>query len=388
MKVFGLGKLASRLRWLLRALSIALIYAYLIPPRAQLQPVSNPYTVHSTSPKLCVHTRLTDEVEEWKIQYSLQLVREMGATHIVEFFPWAYAQPTPSTYNWKHFDRLFKHSHEQGLRVIARMGLVPSWAQTGAMNPTLNTLPHSAYPNFAQFVADFAQRYQTQLGGIIIWNEPNLSFEWGYHSVDAVAYVDLLRMTYAGVKHQAPSVPVLLAGLAPTLEPLNSPYGLNDLLYLEQIYQAGGEAYFDAVAIHTYGFTHPPDAPADRAHLNFRRVELLHAIMEEYGDGDKPVIITETGWNDNPSWVFSVKPSQRIQYTLQALDIAERWEWLDQMCLWVFRTPAPLNTYQDGFTLVSPTFIGDGLYSSLQQHTQGQQNGEKLWLDPPRHGDE
>lgn len=373
--------------WLRRVLSIILIYVYLIPPRAQLQHVDQPYVVHTTSPKLCVHTRLTDEVEDWKVQYTLQLVREMGATHIVEFFPWAYAQPTPSTYDWRNFDRLFEQSHEQGLKVIARMGLVPAWAQTGIANPTLNTLPVSAYPNFAQFVAEFAERYQTQLAGVIIWNEPNISFEWGYNAVDAVAYVDLLRITYETVKRQSPHIPILLAGLAPTLEPLNSSYGLNDLIYLEQIYEAGGNSYFDGVAVHTYGFTHPPDAPADRMQLNFRRVELLHGIMERFGDGEKPVIITETGWNDDPAWVFSVKPSQRIQYTLQALHMAERWEWLDQMCLWVFRTPAPLNSYQDGFALVSPSFVGDGLYSSLQQHTQGQQTGDTPWLDPPTHGD-
>ncbi|MBX3058034.1 MAG: hypothetical protein KF770_16325 [Anaerolineae bacterium] len=34
-----------------------------------------------------VHTRLTDEVEEWKIKRSLQMVRQMGAPWIVEFFP-------------------------------------------------------------------------------------------------------------------------------------------------------------------------------------------------------------------------------------------------------------------------------------------------------------
>ena len=48
--------------------------------------------VDSSMPVLGVHTRLTDEVEEWKIKRSLEMVREMGATTIVEFFPWAYYQ--------------------------------------------------------------------------------------------------------------------------------------------------------------------------------------------------------------------------------------------------------------------------------------------------------
>ena len=384
----NLGKITNRLKWLVRVLTVTLIYGYISSPRAHLQQVIEPYSVQTTAPKLCVHTRLTDEVEEWKVQYTLQLAREMGATHIVEFFPWAYAQPSPDRYDWNSFDRLFKHAHEQGIRVIARMGLVPAWAQMGDDNPTLNTLPTSSYPDFARFVADFAERYQPHLAGIIIWNEPNIRFEWGYQTVDATGYVELLRLTYATVKRQSPSTLILLAGFAPTLEPIDSPYGLNDLLYLEQVYQAGGAAYFDAIAVHTYGFTLPADAPPDPSQLNFRRVELLRKVMEDYGDGIKPILITETGWNDDPAWVFSIKPSERIQYTLQALNLANDWAWLDQLCLWVFRTPAPLNTYQDGFALVSPNFVLDGLYLALQQTTQGKPNGGKLWLDPPTHGNE
>ncbi|MGV2434705.1 MAG UNVERIFIED_CONTAM: hypothetical protein LVT10_07295 [Anaerolineae bacterium] len=78
MKANPLGKMTSRVMWLRRVLSIILIYVYLIPPRAQLQHVDQPYVVHTTSPKLCVHTRLTDEVEDWKVQYTLQLVQDRG----------------------------------------------------------------------------------------------------------------------------------------------------------------------------------------------------------------------------------------------------------------------------------------------------------------------
>ena len=50
-------------------------------------------TVVTVNPKMGVHTRLTDEVEEWKIKRTLEMVREMGAPWIVEYFPWAYVEP-------------------------------------------------------------------------------------------------------------------------------------------------------------------------------------------------------------------------------------------------------------------------------------------------------
>ncbi|NLX42779.1 MAG: hypothetical protein GXY79_04780, partial [Chloroflexi bacterium] len=59
----------------------------------RLVTVGEPQQVETLHPKIGLHTRLTDEVEEWKIQRSLQMVREMGASWIVEYFPWAYYEP-------------------------------------------------------------------------------------------------------------------------------------------------------------------------------------------------------------------------------------------------------------------------------------------------------
>ena len=79
-------------RWIwigLRGLIVAWIaLCCLSPPRGIVLPGPQQH-VQSINPKIGVHTRLTDEVEEWKIKRSLELVREMGASWIVEYFPWA-----------------------------------------------------------------------------------------------------------------------------------------------------------------------------------------------------------------------------------------------------------------------------------------------------------
>ncbi|NJM42213.1 MAG: hypothetical protein HC853_16445 [Anaerolineae bacterium] len=71
---------------------------------------------------------------------------------------------------------------------------------------------------------------------VVIWNEPNLSGEWGLRPVDAKAYVEMLRAVYPAIKTANPEMQVLVGALAPTLEPEGSPNGLNDLIYLEQMY--------------------------------------------------------------------------------------------------------------------------------------------------------
>ncbi|MCC6611982.1 MAG: beta-galactosidase [Anaerolineae bacterium] len=376
---------AGHWRWFVRV-GVAVALLQLIapaPPRAVLEP---PQTVQTQDAQLCVHTRLMEEVDEWKIQRTLQIVREMGAPTIVEFFPWAYIEPGEDDYHWAAVDRIVRHAQNQGIRIIARLGLVPAWARPNEDErpTTLNELPVESFPDFAEFVARFAERYAGQIDHLIIWNEPNLSFEWGYRPVDPAAYIDLLRVVYEAAHRANPGVTILSAPLAPTLEPAGSPNGMSDLLYFEAMYEAGLADVSDAIAIHPYGFTSPPEAAPGFDALNFRRAELLHDIMLRYGDADKPVYITETGWNDHPRWASAVTPSLRIAYTLDALDYTQReWPWLQSLCLWVMRFPAPTNSYPDGFTLVTPDFQPKPIYDAVQAYARGWSPGGALWLSPP-----
>lgn len=371
--------------WLVRCYVALSILGSLapVPPRAALEAQQ---TVETSKRIVCVHTRLIDEVFEWKIQRSLQLTREMGADTIVEFFPWAYAEPQKDNYNWSSFDRIVKHARNQGLHIIARMGLVPGWARNriDEANTTLNYLPDVSFADFADFVATFATRYAGVIDQIIIWNEPNLSFEWGYRPVDPKGYVRLLESVYDKAHAANPNVIILAAPLAPTLEPLGSPNGLNDLLYLEAMYEAGGATYFDALAMHTYGFTEPPEALPGNDQLNFRRAELLHNIMLRYDDPATPVYITETGWNDHPRWTKAVRPSQRAAYTVDAFKWAEsNWPWVDKLCIWALRYPTSTQSYPDNFTLITPHFQIKPIYAAIQAYARGWNENEDLWLPAP-----
>lgn len=378
--------------WLARIVVAVAVIAGLVPAQPRVL-IGVPHTVDTEKPQLCMHTRLIDEVEAWKIQRSLALVREMGAPTIVEFFPWAYIEGTEDRYDWTTADRIIELARNEGLHVIARLGLVPEWARSRGENSaeftTFNTLPEAAYPDFAEFVADFVARYAGVMDEVIIWNEPNLAFEWGYQSVDPAGYARLLQAVYAPAHEANPNVTILAAGLAPTLEPADSAAGLNDITYLEQLYEAGAQDYFDALAIHTYGFNLPYDDPPAFDRLNFRRAELLHEVMVAYGDADKPAVITETGWNDNARWTKAVSPSQRIADTIGALRWAEtNWAWLDKLCFWVLRYPVPTLSYPDNFTFVTTRFQLKPIYYAVQAYAmqasaRGFAESEALWLPAP-----
>ncbi len=372
--------------WAVRIYVLSLLLGSILPaePRATIGPQQH---VDTQKPHVCVHTRLIDEVFEWKIQQSLIYVREMGADTIVEFFPWAYIEQADDIYDWTQADKIIRHAQNQGIQVIARMGFVPEWARPDieAEYATLNYLPEDAYTLFADFVAAFAERYRGVVNHIIIWNEPNLAFEWGYRDVNPEAYARLLEAVYPRVKEANPDIYILAGALAPTLEPLGSPHGLNDITYLQLLYEAGAAPFFDALAVHTYGFTEPPEAEPAFERLNFRRAELLRQIMIDYGDEEKPVFITETGWNDSPRWTKAVRPSQRVSYTIRAYQWAEeQWDWVDKMCIWALRYPTPTNSYPDNFTLITPDFQLKPIYYALQAYARGLGRSDAQWLPPPQ----
>lgn len=355
----GLVLLLLGVAWMIKPLP----QSYRLPPRREVQ---------TTNPKVGVHTRLTDEVEYWKMLTTLSMVREMGAPWIVEYFPWAYLEPEPGRYAWDHADTVMAFAENQGLQVIARLGMVPAWARPDPedLETTATYLDAAHYDDFAAFVGVFVERYQDTLDEIIIWNEPNLSFEWGYREVDPAGYVALLEEVHPVAHSANPEVVVLAGALAPTLEPPGSPAGLNDLIYLQQMYDAGAASFFDALAAHTYGLGFAPDVAPDEALINFRRVELLREIMDANGDAQKPIYITEAGWNDHPRWQWAVLPAQRVDYTLDAYRwAAEAWPWCPVVAMWMFRTPVLMHNYQDYYAFVTPEFEPRAIYMAVQAYT-------------------
>jgi hypothetical protein len=328
-----------------------------------------PHTVETVNPKMGVHTRLTDEVEEWKIQRTLQLVREMGAPWIVEYFPWGYIEPAKGQFDWQHADLVVDHAVNQGLTVIARLDFVPEWARPE--DTTFRYLDEEHFEDYGNFVYAFVDHFKGRVDYFIIWNEPNLSFEWGYRPVDPEGYTELLKLAYRRAKEANPDCYVLSGGLAPTIAREGNEWGLSDLIFLERMYDAGAKDYFDILAIHAYGYVFPPDDPPAENKINFSRVELAHEVMVRNGDRDKKIIITEGGWNDHPRWTKAVRPYQRILYTIQAYAIAQEWDWCQAFVVWSFRTPVPEKNFRDYYTLVTSGFILKPIYLEIQSYARG-----------------
>ncbi len=365
----------AQLSYLIILLTTLLFLLSADAPKRELE-LGPPQTVFTRNPKMGVHTRLSDEVEAWKIKRTLEMVREMGAPWLVEYFPWAYTEPMPGFFDWQHSDMVMSHAKQQGLTMIARLGFVPQWARPA--NSATSYLPMERYADFGNYVYEFVKRYadinKDPRGSknpqgliIIIWNEPNLALEWGFQPLDPIGYTKLLGLSYQRAKEANPNVIVLGGALAPTLAPPGDAQALNDLIYLQKMFDAGAGQAMDGLAVHAYGWSLPPNDPPDPQTINFRRVELVHQLLSNNGYTNMPIYITEGGWNDHPRWTRAVKPGQRIEYTRQAYQWATDKPWLKMVGWWAFRYPWPTHTYLDYFTFVTPDFEPKPIYFEMQQ---------------------
>ena len=221
-----------------------------------------------------VNTFLQKEVDSWKKDKTMQMAQDLGVGWIKQQFPWADIEYSPdpdpkigywdnknSQSAWTKYDNIVNLAQQYGLRVVARIDSAPLWSHPD--NPDPKAPPDANHmADFGDFVGTFVNRYKGSVAAIQVWNEPNLKGEWVTgNPVNAGEYTDLLKVAYTAAKKANPDVIVLAAPLATNNEKLTYAGNLNELDYLQGMYDAGAKAYFDAMSANAYGTTYAPEDP-------------------------------------------------------------------------------------------------------------------------------
>jgi hypothetical protein len=327
-----------------------------------------------------VNTFLEQEVEPAKRQRSLELLRDAGVGWIRQELPWEQIEPVArgqttdpkfGDSTWAKFDDVVDRANALGIKVVFRLDTSPRWALAADAPDGLS--PPLDQADYWDFVAEVTTRYRGRVAAYQIWNEPNLNSEWGRRPPDAGAYARLLRGASERIRAIDPSARVVMAALAPTLT--ENADALNDLVYLQQLYDAGVRGSFDVLAVQAYGLRGGPDDPrVDRSDVTFSRPVLVRQIMERNGDSATPVWATELGWNVNPPGMAiqsygRVTPSLQARYTVRAFErIHEQWPWLQVAYVWYWKRADDTNREQDWFwfRLADPDFTPQPVYYAIR----------------------
>ena len=283
----------------------------------------------------------------------LKLAKDAGFTWVKQMFQWDYIEGKgKGQFEWNEPDRLIKMTSQMGLKVVARIDWTPRWARPDGSpkDGAWNGAP-AKLDDFGDFIYALVSRYKTgspngHIDAFEIWNEPNLSREWGGKAPNAAEYAQLLKVAYQAAKKADPAVMVVTAGLSPT--GTVSAEARPDDLYLDEMYKAGAKDYFDALGAHAAGFKAPPEMSPDeiaskkeyggQRFFGFRRVEDLRQIMVKNGDEKKQVMVLEMGWTtDNrpgsPYAWHAVSEKEKGDYIVRAYQYAQKnWaDWIGMM---------------------------------------------------------
>lgn len=351
-------------------------------PRLDLRPDA-PIDHAGVSP-YGINTFLQQEVDPAKREKQVQLIAAAGFHWLRQEFPWADIEihakgdfqdrrNTPAVDAWAKYDNIVDLTGRYGLELIVRLSSTPAWARTQVGG---TFAPPDKDSDLADFAAAVASRYRGRIRYYQIWNEPNGNAEWGDQPVNPEAYTRLLCAVYARLKAVDPNIVVLSAALTPT----NSVTGdnMNELIYLQRMYDAGAGKCFDIMSVQGYGlFSGPTDHRLSPIDVNYSRPLYLRDAMVRNGDERKPIWISEMNWNavppesGLPANYGRVTLEQQARYAPLAYERARReWPWIGVINFWFFKRAddSEKNATWYYFRMADPDFTLMPVYAAMKDY--------------------
>ncbi len=300
------------------------------------------------------------------------LAAAAGARSISLDFAWSALEPARGQYDWATTDGVVALAKKYHLQLVPMLLYTPRWASIAPFAPlNYQHAPPTDYADYRDFVYEAVSRYKpygssplTADGyGItdwIIWNEPNVRSagqppEPGTFWVGSLEeYISLLRAGYEGAHAADPGCNVLNGALADLFWIQDEPYLPGAL---ERFYDPNGDGdtadgarpFFDTLNLHTYQLGQP-DAAWYRD-----RIEKVLEVMQRFGDAQKPVWITETGYG---SLAAPVAGSAFVDEKAQAdavplvYRVVSDYPRVERVFWWSLREyyykPSPTNTEMEG----------------------------------------
>ena len=232
----------------------------------------------------------------------LDLMESLGVKNVRLLVPWIFVQPTDPMggpvdwdldLNWAKLDQIVAEADRRGMGILGVLQWTPDWATEG---PTGNGHPTDVQ-DFADFAAAVAQRYRDEITAYEVWNEPNASFFW--NPIDPIEYTNLLKATYSSLKAVNPDITVVGAVVSATLTWGDTT--MNAVDFVEAMYAAGADGFFDALSFHPYNFDTKFSEQDDvdwRELMPLYQVEQIRALMDQHqqpGEEQLKIWISEYG---------------------------------------------------------------------------------------------
>lgn len=291
--------------------SIALLYYHTLKPRTI--PVANSNQPYG----MTVYNNFRQQTINDLQQLDIHWVRYQQN--------WSEIEPQPGHYDWQQLDTAVALANANHIHISFPLQTAPAWALRQAC---ANRLLFPGPDEMAAYGRAVAQRYNGKNGHGYIE-----SYEIGNEEFDSLwtgkwdesiscrqphFYGSILQSTYKAIKTASPQA---LVGMA-AIWWVNAPHIQQ---YMQWLYQHNLGSAFDFANFHYYVCNHDPASSTGEQPSFEQEWQLIHNVMNQYGDGQKPIWVTETGWNINgvdQDARCIVSPQTQASYLVKTAQIA------------------------------------------------------------------
>lgn len=193
---------------------------------------------------------------------------------------WASIHTARGRYDWSKLDRDVQSAAARRQPYLFTFGITPRWASSRPEERSSYGPGNAAPPRdlgvWREFVSALASRYKGRIEAYELWNEPDLP---GFFSGSAHELAEMSRVASAEIRRSDPSARIV----APGVSSISQGGGLR---FLDEFLAAGGKAWVDVLAFHSY------DAPPERM---LESLPGLRTVIARHGLSAKPIWNTEGG---------------------------------------------------------------------------------------------
>ncbi|MFH0793922.1 MAG: sugar-binding protein, partial [bacterium] len=230
-----------------------------------------------------------DSPAAWdNLKKDLAKAKALGAYSVRIDMWWGVVEPEEGKFEWDFPDRVMNEIVAAGLEPFPILCYASAWSKDKSPDSP------EEIRRFGKYVNAMVSRYKDRVRYWEVWNEPNIPPFWS-PGPKVEDYSALLIESYKQAKAADPDCMVVGMCMAGA-----------DYDFLEEAYQHGVRDSFDILSWHHYNDQRDENVLAGEMR-NLRR------IMQRWGDGDKPIWITEIGLLTGPDPIGMKAYSERDQ---------------------------------------------------------------------------
>ena len=280
----------------------------------------------------CMHVHSHQNYEKAFSQVPFGILRTWDSS-----IGWPQIEPENNKWNWELLDKYVRLAREKNIRLIMTLGMTPRWAAKNPDAPSpyggeWSSSPPRNLADWQDLIRKVAERNERLYGGAIryweIWNEPD-NFQAGYEFYTGTVeeLVNMARAAHAILKEVNPDNLIVSPGITQVGQG-----------WLDRFLKSGGRNYTDIIGFHFYWewFT--------QSLSDFETtITSMKKVIEQNGCADKPIWVTETGFNVN-----YFKTADKRNMALTTMIIAPRYYGADVVCAYSWNSSVFTNMYDSG----------------------------------------